>query len=42
MYVTGMFIFVKLVMDNFSDQPNKGQLLKEIEDINFPEGLADA
>ena len=38
----GMFLFAKLVMENLHAQETRMDLLKEIDEYPFPEGLGDA
>ena len=38
----GMFLFAKLVMENLHAQETRMDLLREIEEYPFPEGLGDA
>ncbi|KAF2181728.1 hypothetical protein K469DRAFT_691815 [Zopfia rhizophila CBS 207.26] len=38
----GMFLYAKLVMDNLFEQPTRQQLLEEIDERKFPNGLEEA
>ncbi|KAJ4353923.1 uncharacterized protein N0V89_005654 [Didymosphaeria variabile] len=38
----GMFLYAKLVMENLSQQPTRGDLLDAISENNFPESLKEA
>lgn len=37
-----MFLYAKLVMENLSDQPTRGELLDAIAESNFPTGIEEA
>lgn len=37
-----MFLFAKVVLSNLLDQPTLGDLERELEEDNFPEGMDQA